>query len=216
MDKAFAIFDMDGTLVDSMRFWKVLGEEYLKSRGVGQIPGNLSERIKAMTMTESAALFVKEFALTGTPEEAAAQMNAMMERHYREDIPEKAGTREYLEMLKSRGVRLCVASSTAGELQEACLKRLGLYDYFDFLISCEEVGAGKDRPDVYLAAARRLGAAPADTAVYEDAFYALQTAKAAGFYAVGVYDESAGKYWESIKETADEAFMDWVPVKIKI
>ena len=84
MDKQFAIFDMDGTLIDSMIFWKNLASEYLSGKGVKQIPEEILERIKPMTMSESAALFQQEFGLSGDPEE---EMNAMMDAHYQNDIP---------------------------------------------------------------------------------------------------------------------------------
>lgn len=206
MDKNFAIFDMDGTLIDSMVFWKNLATEYLSSKGVRQIPEDIPERIKPMTMSESAALFQREFGLSGDPE---AEMNAMMDAHYRNDIPLKPGVREYLQMLRSRGVRMCVASATAEHLMEACLKRLGVRDCFAFLLSCETVGAGKRSPLVYQESAKRLHAAPEDVAVYEDALYALQTAKAAGYYVVGVYDDSAAKNWQTIEGIADEVILNW-------
>ena len=206
MDKNFAIFDMDGTLIDSMVFWKNLATEYLSSKGVRQIPEDIPERIKPMTMSESAALFQQEFGLSGDPE---AEMNAMMDAHYRNDIPLKPGVREYLQMLRSRGVRMCVASATAEHLMEACLKRLGVRDCFSFLLSCETVGAGKRSPLVYQESAKRLHAAPEDVAVYEDALYALQTAKAAGYYVVGVYDDSAAKNWQTIEGIADEVILNW-------
>lgn len=206
MDKKFAIFDMDGTLIDSMVFWKNLASEYLSSRGVKQIPEDILERIKPMTMSESAALFQREFGLAGDPE---AEMNAMMDAHYRNDIPLKSGVGEYLQMLRSRGVRMCVASATVDYLMEACLKRLGVRDYFEFLLSCETVGAGKRSPLVYQESAQKLNAAPAEIAVYEDALYAIQTAKDAGFYVVGVYDDSAAKNWQTIEETADEVVLNW-------
>ena len=132
MDKQFAIFDMDGTLIDSMIFWKNLASEYLSSKGVKQIPADILERIKPMTMSESAALFQQEFALTGDPE---AEMNAIMDEHYRKDIPLKPGVREYLQLLHRRGVRMCVASATAEHLMESCLTRLGVRDCFEFLLS---------------------------------------------------------------------------------
>ena len=205
MDKPFAMFDMDGTLVDSMAYWQRLGREFLRSKGVTGDIEELLERIKPMTMTESAALFASECGIPGTPEAIAAEMNAVMDRHYRQDIPMKAGVLAYLENLRAKGVRMCVASATAEELMASCLGRLGAADCFDFLLSCESVGAGKDRPQVYFEAARRLGAAPEDTAVYEDALYAARTAKAAGFYLVGVYDESARAHWAELTALADEA-----------
>ena len=206
MDKQFAIFDMDGTLIDSMIFWKNLASEYLTTKGVTQIPEDILEQIKPMTMSESAALFQRVFGLTGDPE---SEMNAMMDEHYREDIPLKPGVREYLQTLRNRDVRMCVASATAEHLMEACLTRLEVRDYFEFLLSCETVGAGKRITLVYQESARRLNAAPAEIAVYEDALYAVQTAKNAGYYVVGVYDDSAAKNWQIIECIADKVILNW-------
>ena len=206
MDKKYAIFDMDGTLIDSMDFWKNLATEYLTVKGVTEIPGELLEQIKPMTMSESAALFKRTFGLTGDPE---AQMNAMMEDHYRNDIPLKPGVEEYLRKLHHRGVRMCVASATAEHLMERCLSRVGVRAYFEFLLSCDTVGAGKRSPLVYHEAARRLGAKPGEIAVYEDALYALQTAKKAGFHVVGVYDDSSAGNWQAIEQESDEIMLNW-------
>ena len=209
MDKPFAIFDMDGTLVDSMVYWKRLAAEFLESKGVQNISPAVLERIKPMTMTESAALFIREYGLPGTAESVAAEMNAMMDAHYRSDIPLKSGVSAYLEALQSRGVVMCVASATAEPLIDACLTRLGVAHYFSFLLSCEAVGAGKNRPDVYWEAAKRLGAQPAEIAVYEDALYAANTAKQAGFYTVAVRDDSNQTHWETLTTLADEVILDW-------
>ena len=206
MDKKYAIFDMDGTLIDSMVFWKNLATEYLTSKGILQIPADILEQIKPMTMSESAALFRREFGLTGDVE---AQMNEMMEDHYRNDIPLKPGVWEYLENLHRQGVRMCVASATAEHLMESCLTRLGVRQYFEFLLSCETVGAGKRSPLVYQESARRLGTVPGEIAVYEDALYAVQTAKAAGFHVVGVYDDSAADSWQAIEQESDEVVLNW-------
>lgn len=206
MDKKFAIFDMDGTLIDSMVFWKNLATEYLTASGVAKIPGEILERIKPMTMSESAELFKREFSLTGDVE---AQMNTLMDNHYRTDIPLKPGVEEYLQSLHCRGVRMCVASATAEHLMERCLMRLGVKWYFEFLLSCETVGAGKRSPLVYQEAAKRLGAVPEEIAVYEDALYAVQTAKEAGFHVVGVYDDSAAGSWQTIEKVADELIVNW-------
>lgn len=216
---------MDGTLVDSMGYWKRLAGEYLASHGVTEIPGDILEKIKPMTMTESAALFIQEFGLPGTPESVTKDMNNMMNEHYRRDIPLKPGVKEYLNRLKEKGVCMCVASATAEPLMEACLTRLGVRDDFEFLLSCETVGAGKKQPDVYLESIRRMGAEPSETAVYEDALYAAQTAKNAGFYVMGVQDESTAQCWEpeneadpdsvrincweKMKRLADETIEDW-------
>lgn len=209
MNKHFAIFDMDGTLVDSMVFWQRLGREFLASRDITERVEEVLEQIIPMTMTESAALFIQEYGLPGTPEDLAAEMNAIMEHHYCFDVPLKPGVPEYLDKLRSTGVKMCVASATPVHLIRACLTRLGVAEYFSFLISCDEAGAGKDRPEVFLLASERLGAIPRETAVYEDALYAAKTAKKAGFYTVGVYDKCAAENWEALKALSDETIRDW-------
>lgn len=104
---------------------------------------------------------------------------------------------------------MCVASATAEPLMKACLERLDVLADFEFLLSCETVGAGKKQPDVYLESIRRMGAKAAETAVYEDAIYAAETAKRAGFYVAGVQDESNIDCWEKMKRLADEVIEDW-------
>ena len=210
MDKKYAIFDMDGTLVDSMGFWKQLGVEYLTSRGISrEAAEGVQERVKAMTMTECAELFRSVFHLPQTSEEIAGEINGMMDRHYQEDVPLKPGVAAYLAGLKAQGVRMCVATATAEPLARACLERLGVAQYFDFLLSCEEVGTGKDSPTVFLEAARRLGADPREVAVFEDAPYALDTAAKAGFWTVAVYDIGCGDRWPALAARADETNLDW-------
>ena len=209
MDKRFAIYDMDGTLVDSMTYWRNLASEFLQSKGISEVSPAVSERIRPMTMTESAALFIEEYGLSGTAESIAAEMNAMMDEHYRRDIPLKPGVAAYLEALHRRGVTMCVASATAEDLMAACLTRLGVAHYFSFLLSCETVGTGKSRPDVYWEAANRLGARPEEISVYEDALYAAKTAKQAGFYTIAVRDDSNQPHWETLTALADEVILDW-------
>lgn len=209
MDKRCAIFDMDGTLIDSMGCWQRLGREYLAKMGVRENVEPVIERIKPMTMLESSAVFMEAFGIPGPPERIAAEMNAMMDAHYRSNIPLKSGAADYLRALQRKGVRLCVATATPEPLARACLERLGVADCFAFLLSCDAVAAGKDRPDVFLEAARRLGAVPEDVAVYEDAIYAARTAKAAGFWVAGVYDDASAADWAELNALCDATIRDW-------
>ncbi|MBQ8217432.1 MAG: HAD family phosphatase [Oscillospiraceae bacterium] len=209
MDKNFAIFDMDGTLVDSMPYWKNLSPEYLHSKGISDIPKDILEKITPMTVKESSHFFVEQFHLDATPETVADEIHAMMGIHYIEDIPIREGVQEYLEKLKSRGVKMCVASATVERLMDACLERLGVRHYFEFTLSCDTVGAGKNSPLVYLTAAERLGAKPEETAVYEDSCFAAATAKNAGFYLCGVYDPVSDAHWEELKALSHEVIAHW-------
>lgn len=213
MNKQYAIFDMDGTLIDSMSYWKSLGREYLALHGITENLDALMERIKPMTMTESAELFRTEFSLTGTKESIAAEMNQMMDEHYRNDIPLKDGVDAYIKKLHRLGVKMCVASATDKGLIQECLDRLGISRYFEFLLSCEDVGVGKREPDVYFEAVKRLQKQeiikPNEVVVYEDADYAISTAVNAGFYTVAVYDESNKEKWELLKAQTQEAIKDW-------
>lgn len=209
MDKPIAIFDLDGTLVDSMGYWRYLFAEYLRSKGVTDVPANLWDIIKSMNMDQSAAYFIRKYGIGGTVDAVKDEMNSIMADHYRHDVPLKPGVMEYLTALDGRGVRLCVASNTSAPLVEACLGRLGVLDLFQFCISGEEVGSGKDRPDIYLTAAARLGGGPGEAAVYEDALFAIETARAAGFYIVGVYDQESDPDWKEICRLSDETIRDW-------
>lgn len=209
MDKKYAIFDMDGTLIDSMPLWQALSREYLERAGIYDVPEEVLEKIKPMTVAEYSAYFVKTFSLPKTEAEVAEEVMSVMRRHYREDIPLKEGADIYLRGLKEKGVRMCIASATAEPLIEACLKRLGVLDCFEFWISCERVGAGKRDPAIYLEAAGLLDARPEETAVYEDAVYAANTAKQAGFYVYGVYDSESAGEWETLCSLTDAQIEDW-------
>lgn len=204
MDRKYAIIDMDGTMVSSMHYWDQLGEEYFRSRGITDDLTEVLELARPMTIPETAELFVRYFSLPDDPEQICADLCAMMEAHYRNDIPAKPGVAAYLQMLQEQGVTLCVVSSTTEYLVRICLQRLGFDKYFDFILSCESVGSGKHRPDAYFAAAEKMGAAPEEIAVYEDAVYAVQTALKAGFYVVGVYDEPSKAMWPEIQAIAHE------------
>ena len=131
----YAIFDMDGTLVDSMKYWKGLAAEYLHSKGIKDLPVDLNEKIKPMTMTESAAMFIDEFGIKGTVQDVEDEMNHMMDAHYINDVGLKEGVKDYLDNLKRAGVHMCVASATAEELVVKCLSRLGVCEYFEFAVS---------------------------------------------------------------------------------
>ena len=208
--KPFAIFDMDGTLVDSMWGWNEIYITFLVAHGAtNEAAKEIVAHTAHFTTYESAELFREYLSLDTPAAHIAAGLDARMKELYQNVIQEKPGVRAYLERLRNEGVRMCVVSSTPEPLIRICLERLGLMPFFSFILSCETVGKGKEEPDAYFAAATRLGAAPSDTAVYEDSPTALMTAKRAGFYAVAVYDESSADQWTETSRNADAIISDW-------
>ena len=210
MNKHYAIFDMDGTLVDSMGYWRNMEREFLISKGITDRLDEILEATKPMALTESCAYFSSFCGIDCSPEQFISEIETIMAQHYSRDVRIKSGVREYLDSLRDKGIPMCVASATGKPLVELCLETLGLKDYFSFILSCVEVGAGKNRPDVFLEAARRLGAEPADCAVFEDAIYAVRSAKEAGFYVVAVKDAHNGSCWEELQSLADETITTWL------
>jgi len=126
-----AIFDMDGTIMDSMPAWKNLGNDYLTGKGI-KVPENLNEIISAMSMTESANYFRKEFGIRDCLKRIISDVNQFIEDKYRYEIPLNPYVKEYLSKLQRDGVIMYVATATPVQLAEAALKRLEVLRYFSF------------------------------------------------------------------------------------
>ena len=195
----YAIFDMDGTLVDSMQYWRNILSEYLNM----PVSKEYAEKIAAMNITDSIGLTIREFNLTKSVKTIFDEISELMYRHYINDIPLKAGVVEYLEKLRTNNVRMCIASASPVSLIEAMIKRHKIVDYFDFMCSTEDGFPDKRHPDIYLYCAEKFKSAPPATAVFEDSYSAIKTAKKANFHVVAVYDETQKNYWQEITETAD-------------
>jgi len=198
----FAIFDMDGTLVDSMPAWFSLGNDYLAEKSI-EAPANMRDIVYELSLEETAIYFRGELGITDSTEKIVADMIAVMNKKYRGNIPQKPGAVEYLKALKTAGVRMCIATATEENLAGECLRRLGLLDYFEFVLSCENLKTSKRVADIYMMCAERFGAKPQEIALYEDALYAVRTAKNAGFFTVGVEDELSLGDTTEIKTLAD-------------
>ena len=212
MNKQYCIFDMDGTLVNSMGYWKYLERDFLIRKGVTDGLEEALVDIQHLTVPEASALFIERFGFKGTVDSITEEFDALMAEHYRTDIQAKPGVPEYLESLHRQGVKMCIASATSTPLVKICLEHLGLTKYFEFTLSCTEVGSSKDRPDVFLEAARRLGSTPEETAVFEDSAVAAATAKSAGFCTVGIYDVVSAHNWPVLQALCDELIEDWETV----
>lgn len=202
------IFDLDGTLLDSMPVWEYIGRDFLRAHGI-EAPSELEQVIKEMSFEQSARYFAENFKVNRTPEEIRAFCNQDAKEKYHFSVVEKQGVRAMLEALKNRKVRMCVATATDSSLAVPALERLKLLEYFEFVISCKEIGAGKDVPDIYDASARRLGVSREQAVIAEDALYCIRTAKRAGYRVVGIHDRSAEADTAQIKMLADGYLADY-------
>lgn len=197
-----AIFDMDGTLLDSMQMWDNVGQNYLRSIGLEPREG-FREILRPLSLRQAAEYMIEDYGVDRTPEQIMEEIDHGIERRYFTDLPLKPGVKELLDRFRRRGVRMCVATATDRYLVEAGLRRVGILDYFEFILTCTEVGSGKDQPEIYEAALRRLGTDKDTTYVFEDALYAIETAKRASFPVVGIYDQSAAASMERIRSLSD-------------
>jgi HAD superfamily hydrolase (TIGR01509 family) len=183
------IFDLDGTLLDSMPAWENIGSEYLQNRGI--IPNkDLNERLHEMSLRQAAEFLKLEYSLTDNTEAIENDINHMMGSYYYNCAQPKAGVPEFLAKLYKRGVRMCVVTETKADLAEAALRRCGLLSYFLKIFSGASDGLGKNSPNIFEKALSLLNTPKETTWVFEDSFYAVRTAKSAGFNVVGIYDKS--------------------------
>lgn len=197
-----AIFDLDGTLLDSMPVWHNVGSDYLIARGLTP-PAGLQEKLKTMSFRISAEYFVNEFSLDTTVEDLMAYWMDEVAPHYYSSIELKPYVIEYLEQLRLLGIRMCVATATDKLLAEAAMARLGILDYFEFIITVDEVGKSKEFPDIFFEAARRLDCPPHECVVFEDSLHALITLRESEFTAWGVHDASAEAELDRVQELSN-------------
>ncbi|QIB69730.1 HAD family phosphatase [Aminipila butyrica] len=197
-----AIFDLDGTLLESMEMWDHLGEAYLRAQGIVPKEG-LSDRLKWMTLRQAAAHFQSQYQLAQTVAEIEKEINASIETFYRYQVLPKDGADELLRQFYSRGIKMCVVTATDQYLVKAAFSRLGWLGYFQGIITCGDVGLGKDQGDIFEYALRVLKTEKEYTPVFEDAIHAVKTAKTAGFPVIAVQDKSFAKYENQLRETAD-------------
>lgn len=207
-----AIFDLDGTLLDSSEMWRTLGTRYLGLINI--VPDNdLTEKLFEMSLPESARYLRENYKLPYSVEEIMRHFARMTEQFYREQVRFKDGASRLLAQLHMRCIRMSIATAGDASLGMAALTRLGVADFFSGAVSCTEYGA-KTSPEVFLAAADLMYAVPEETVVFEDSLHAVRTAKKAGFRTAAVCDSGesnqkdleklADFYAESLNVYADD------------
>lgn len=207
------IFDVDGTLLDSMPVWAHSGERYLSTLGI-QAPESLGKALFSMTMLQGARYIKKTFGLSQTADEIKAGIIQTVAAAYRKETGCKPGADDFLKELHAAGIPMVVVTSNDRPLILAAFRRLGMEQYFKEIMTCGEFGGGKDSPAIFHAAAERIGSEPSSTWVVEDALYAIRTAKEAGYRAIGVADASSKEDGPQICQLADyyiaDYFVDYV------
>ncbi len=196
------IFDVDGVLLDSMPVWEEIGERYLKTQGKEAKPG-LRDILFPMSLEQAAVYLIREYGLSKRADQVVGEVNDMIRKFYAEEAGLKNGVRSYLEQFQKEQIPMAIATSSGRENVSAALGRLSVLECFQALLTCSEVGSGKDRPKIYLEAARAIGTRPEETWVFEDTCHALLTAKRAGFRTVAVYDRASRKDLDTLKANAD-------------
>lgn len=200
----FAIFDLDGTLFDSMWVWETLAYDYLKSRGI-DAPEDIREKLKEYSLRESSDILKEMYGLPESGEEINDQMEKVLEEYYFEKIQLKEGAREVLQTLQDSGVKMCAATATADHLAKGAMERLQIDGYFEFLQTCKNTGIEKYKPEFYQLILDRVDENTEDIWVFEDALHSMEAAKKLGIKVVAIKDRSARIDWEEIDEIADIA-----------
>ena len=187
-DRKAVLFDLDGTLVDSMWVWRNIDIDFLSAIGQ-ELPADLQKCIEGMSFTETAEYFKKRFSIDDDVEDIKKKWNQMAYDKYTSEVKLKKGAKEFLARLKSDGIRIGIASSNSVTLIEGALKAEGVPEYFDAITTGCEAGAGKPAPDIYLLAAKKVGIAPSECLVFEDIPMGIMAGNSAGMTTVAVEDD---------------------------
>ncbi len=206
------IFDFDGTLVDSMNLWDHLAAQLLQKRGI-PAPEDLDEILAPMSTEQSANYLVKKYNLGIFPKELIQEMYAAIEEKYRTQVQIKPFAGQYLQKKYEQGYPMCVATANSAEITKQTLRRLGIFDCFSFIITCDELGLSKQTPIFYQKTAEKLGFPPQETLVFEDTLHSAAAAKKAGCLVAGVFDLASWKDEREMRDTCDyylTSFSEWI------
>jgi HAD superfamily hydrolase (TIGR01509 family) len=203
-----AIFDMDGTILDSMGHWRSLNVKFLEKRGL-PVPEEIQGQELLTHSSAAAKLYLEKFDLGMTFQEIIREFENDMGPLYQNVIRPKPGALECLRALHGAGLKLCVATVTPWDVAEKALKRQGLRELFEFVVCASDTGLRKDSAEFFRMIAGRMNLEACDCVVFEDAVYAMRGARAAGCAVVAVEDASAKPNLPEILEISDLYLRDY-------
>lgn len=203
-----ALFDLDGTIIDSMDTWL---EEGIALLNKYQIPNaiEICTRLVPKSMVTTCEYVSQNFSLPVSKEMLIHEWEKIMEEHYETDIKLKTGIKEALMYLKNQGIHLGVTTATNVEMTKKVLTKLGVLSLFDQVYTTQMVGKNKDYPDVYLECADKFGLKAYECAVFEDAYHAIRTAKQAGFCVVAVDEPTMAPYIDIVRNYCNYYIYDY-------
>lgn len=202
------IFDADGTLLDSMKIWMEVSPKYLEARGK-VCSKELQAKLFSMSLEEGCTLVKTEFNLEESVEQIKSDILAMVTDFYKNEVQLKPGAYEFIQKMCAQNIKMCVATAGNSELMKSAFKRLKVYDFFEALISCNDLQIQKTESRFFCTVAKRLNWTVNETVVFEDALVPITSAKNAGFVVVGVSDIFSKKQEEQIRLCADYFIEDF-------
>ncbi len=197
------IFDLDGTLVDSMGVWKQIDIDFFKQNGMDTVPEDFAKNIAHLSFLEMAQFVIDTYHFQRTPQEIVDTWIQMSIKAYSHDVMTKPGAQKLLKQIKESGIKISLATTNKKELVSPCLKNNGIDQYFDYCLNVNEIKSNKSEPLIYLKLAEKMNSTPNETLVFEDILMGINTAHNAGFKTVAIYDEASKNQQESLKRIAD-------------
>ncbi len=209
------LFDLDGTVVDSMGVWHDIDKEYFEKCNI-PLTFEYQKEIEGLSFYETAVHTQRKYVPWISPEKLMEDWNRMAYDHYANKVKPKDGIADFLEYLREHGIKMGIATSNSEYLCRATLESNGLIGYFDSILTGEQGCAGKPSPDVYLNSAKALNVEPSRCLVFEDIVKGIIAGKRAGMTTVAVHDDYSTYQWEEKKETADHSIMSYKEIMDEI
>ncbi len=203
-----AIFDIDGTILDSMNVWVDITNEFFRDHGI-EISKKQTLSYQCLSFEESLVSIHNQYLPDISVEDMFAEFKRRANEKYANELPAKPYVIDYIKALRAKGVKLAVATSGFPDLVGLSFRRLGIYDYFDAFAYSAEVGCSKSSPDIYLLAAKRLGLKPSQCTVYEDIVTGIKSAHDAGFMTVAVEDMTNATDKDRLIQYSDRYITGW-------